>query len=587
MSGYVLAGQPQGQYVDSQGHEGSSGTQRCRKRTAELASSASNVSSRGAHPLAVSSGADAAFLASLRVPRRWKAAESCFAPAAATAAAAAAAATAAAVAPQPFTLHRSAGSSTQLEELGREPTAGTAAGAQLQGSAFADPALTAAGPQGDAAACDGPQLASEEEGTPPLPPSCLLQRHESAQSSVTWLPALEDSPSSEPEVGQLRGVAARLQLRVRSAAQQHEHPVAKPSLREVAAFQHPLAEGSRRGSSPCRPHADIVCDVKFSPDGELIATAGVGKQIRAYRLMDALGDGGVPAAPVTGHRMPAKLSSLAWSPAAHGVITVGDYDGSVQQVHLETGHFIADADEHGGRRVWSVAHSKLRPNLTASAGDDGVVRLWHERNLSGGSSAMMPAPGIAACGVDFCMQDSNLLAVASADCNAYIYDLRYRAEPVYKLEAHGRALSYVRFSGAAQLVTASVDGTVKCWDLSRQPAAAGKLVPLRTYSGHRNLKNFVGLSVRDSPTARELREKPVLIACGSEMGSAHIYRGECRSSVAQWQLPSQQSPAASAKSEFISSVCWQPPGSLAPGLQDPLLAVAASDGDLRVLALQA
>lgn len=63
--------------------------------------------------------------------------------------------------------------------------------------------------------------------------------------------------------------------------------------------------------------------------------------------------------------------------------------------------------------------------MTASAGDDGVVRLWHERNLSGGSSALTPSPGVAACGVDFCMQDANLLAVASADCNAYVYDLRY------------------------------------------------------------------------------------------------------------------------------------------------------------------
>lgn len=143
----------------------------------------------------------------------------------------------------------------------------------------------------------------------------------------------------------------------------------------------------------------------------------------------------------------------------------------------------------------------------------------------------------------------------------------------------------MRFSGAAQLVTASVDGTVKCWDLSQQPAGASKLVPLCTFSGHRNSKNFVGLSVRDAPTSRGLREKPVLIACGSETGAAHIYRGDCRSGVAQWQLPSQQSPAASGKSEFISSVCWQPPGST-PGLQNPLLAVAASDGDLRVLALQ-
>lgn len=223
--------------------------------------------------MAISGGADAAFAAGLRVPRRWKAVDSCFA-------------AAAAAQQQGFILHRSAGSSTQLEELGREPADVTAAGAQP--SAFSDPALAAASAQNDAAASGRPQFMSDEgeEGAtplPPHPPACLLQPPESAQSSATWLPALDESPGSEPEVWQLRGVAARLQLRVRVAAEQRDPAAAKPSLREVAAFQHPLAEGSGRESSRCRPHADIVCDVKFCPDGELIATAGVGKQVCARR----------------------------------------------------------------------------------------------------------------------------------------------------------------------------------------------------------------------------------------------------------------------------------------------------------------
>ena len=33
-----------------------------------------------------------------------------------------------------------------------------------------------------------------------------------------------------------------------------------------------------------------------------------------------------------------------------GVVTVGDYDGVVSQMHLESGHFVADLDEHGGKR---------------------------------------------------------------------------------------------------------------------------------------------------------------------------------------------------------------------------------------------
>lgn len=33
-----------------------------------------------------------------------------------------------------------------------------------------------------------------------------------------------------------------------------------------------------------------------------------------------------------------------------GVVTVGDYDGVVSQIHLESGHFIADLDDHNGQR---------------------------------------------------------------------------------------------------------------------------------------------------------------------------------------------------------------------------------------------
>jgi hypothetical protein len=33
-----------------------------------------------------------------------------------------------------------------------------------------------------------------------------------------------------------------------------------------------------------------------------------------------------------------------------GVLTVGDYDGVVAQVHIASGHLIADVDEHAGRR---------------------------------------------------------------------------------------------------------------------------------------------------------------------------------------------------------------------------------------------
>ena len=64
----------------------------------------------------------------------------------------------------------------------------------------------------------------------------------------------------------------------------------------------------------------------------------IGPQIRVYGLAEALMGEGARPGPIAAHRLSAKLSSLAWSPALPGVITVGDYDGSVLQVCARPPH---------------------------------------------------------------------------------------------------------------------------------------------------------------------------------------------------------------------------------------------------------
>ena len=63
---------------------------------------------------------------------------------------------------------------------------------------------------------------------------------------------------------------------------------------------------------------------------------------------------------------------------------------------------------------------------------------------------------------------------------------------------HRKAVSYVRYTERDEVVSASTDSTLRMWD-------AKSLTPLRTYDGHINEKNFVGLSVDGD-----------FIACGSE-----------------------------------------------------------------------
>ena len=71
-----------------------------------------------------------------------------------------------------------------------------------------------------------------------------------------------------------------------------------------------------------------------------------------------------------------------------------------------------------------MAHSRQRRHLCASTSEDGTARLWAGPGLASVAATLAPAPGWALCGVDFCGDDANLLALACANQRAYVYDLR-------------------------------------------------------------------------------------------------------------------------------------------------------------------
>ena len=83
------------------------------------------------------------------------------------------------------------------------------------------------------------------------------------------------------------------------------------------------------------------------------------------------------------------------------------------------------------RRLWSVAHSTLRPHTLACANDNGMLRLWVGRGLAECAVEVSPGKGPAVCGVAFSSLDEHLLAAACADSNAYVYDLRHMASPLH------------------------------------------------------------------------------------------------------------------------------------------------------------
>jgi hypothetical protein len=269
--------------------------------------------------------------------------------------------------------------------------------------------------------------------------------------------------------------------------------------------------------------------------------------------------------------------------------------------------------------VWSVSHSLQRAHLCASASDDGTVQLWGGAAMHQCTAVLRPARGAPATGVHLSPFDGNLAAVSCADHNAYLYDLRRADTPLLQLSGHTRAVSYVRWMSPTRLATASTDASLAVWQLpgaglvngwmgelqqgdgggGRSSACEVLTQPWKRLRGHRNSKNFVGLSVRPEDG---------LVACGSEVPACFAYHENWAAPLAmhafgaaqQQQAPPAALPGDSGNSgargsspaagrplstdQFCSAVCWQPATARLGGA--PVLAAAMSNGDVRVLELQ-
>lgn len=142
------------------------------------------------------------------------------------------------------------------------------------------------------------------------------------------------------------------------------------------------------------------------------------------------------------------------------------------QVHVVSGHLLADLDAHCGRRVWGLAHSLRQPLLCASVSDDRTCRLWRGPALAQEALTIQPPSNHSLCGVDFSSSRDNLLSLASSDASVYLYDIRQAGTPLASLQHHRRPVSYVKFFGATGLVSASVDGTLAWWDVAAALGAA-------------------------------------------------------------------------------------------------------------------
>eukprot|EP00039_Didymoeca_costata_P008246 m.109490 g.109490 ORF g.109490 m.109490 type:complete len:579 (+) comp14003_c2_seq3:719-2455(+) len=302
----------------------------------------------------------------------------------------------------------------------------------------------------------------------------------------------------------------------------------------------------------------IVSSIEFDRDDEYFATAGVTKEIKMYEYQSIVNQPNVEVhSPIRVMSCRAKISCLSWNPYLKEQIASSDYEGIVSCWDSRTGDRIAAFEDHE-KRAWSVDFSPTKPTLIASGSDDHKVIIW-DTGLKHCVAKISAKANV--CCVKFNPKNSNYIAFGSADHHIHYFDLRNLKREVHVFKGHAKAVSYVRFLSENEMISASTDSTLKLWRTDAYECT-------RTFTGHTNEKNFVGLTTSDD-----------YIACGSENNSVYCYHKCLPKPIVSCNF-SQASKTKDPRNDetpFVSSVCWKKSANV--------LLAANSHGTINVMTL--
>ncbi|CAN8288158.1 unnamed protein product [Cochlearia groenlandica] len=308
--------------------------------------------------------------------------------------------------------------------------------------------------------------------------------------------------------------------------------------------------------------SNLVCAIGFDRDREFFATAGVNKKIKVFECDSIINDGRDIHYPVVELASRSKLSSICWNSYIKSQIASSNFEGVVQVWDVARSQLVTEMKEHG-KLVWSIDISSMDPTLLASGSDDGSVKLW---SINQGVSIGTIKTKANVCCVQFPSDTGRSLAFGSADHKVYYYDLRNPKAPLCTMVGHTKTVSNVKFVDSSTLVSSSTDNTMKLWDLSSYVSGVNE-VPIHSFMGHTNVKNFVGLSVSDG-----------YLATGSETNEVFVYHKAFPMPVLSYKFKNIDHVSGlevDDASQFISSVCWRG--------QSTTLVAANSTGNIKIL----
>ncbi|XP_041988948.1 E3 ubiquitin-protein ligase COP1-like [Aricia agestis] len=309
-------------------------------------------------------------------------------------------------------------------------------------------------------------------------------------------------------------------------------------------------------------YSTIVSTIEFDKDDEFFAIAGVTKRIKVFEFESVIRDAVDVHYPCAEMQCSHKISCVSWNAYHKHVLASADYEGTVGVWDAATGVRTRALHEHD-KRCWSVHFNRADVRLLASGSDDARVKLW---SLNAERSVATLEAKFNVCCVRFNPRSSCHLAFGSADHCVHYYDLRAPRAPLAVFRDHRKAVSYVQWLDARSLVSASTDSQLKLWRVESPRC-------VRSFTGHTNEKNFVGLATDGR-----------YVACGSENNALYVYYAGLSRPLLSYRFEAvrgflERAGRDEEPSEFVSAVCWR------RAADRPVLLAANSQGTIKVLEL--